>query len=701
MRKYNVVLFIFILVAIIFNITVFNCNIKAYEGNRFKYIGQGTKEDPFIIDSFSRLEKIGTKGYPLDAHYKLVNDIDASITKSKDYNNGKGWDPIGEVNDLNKGLWNGFQGVFDGQGYAIRNLYINRQEDAVALFSVLDGGVIRDLSLVKVDITGRNKVGGLVGINDHGTITNSRAITRGTVKGKIYVGGLIGYNNGDIEGSYTGNCVQGYQAGGLVGYNESGTIKNSYVNGDIEGKYYSIGGLVGYNEKGRIENCYTITRVEGMKRVGGLVGSNLGILSESEVIGYTKGNISVGGLVGENQGIIEKSYVSGEIKGLGQVGGLVGLNYKIIKDSYTTRLCSIQAEQVLGGLVADNFGLIEKCYTDSSLKGIKFSGGLVASNSGTILNSSASANVVGKEGIAGLAVYNKGIIENSYSRSTIQGNNAVAGLVLINDRMIKNTYHTGEINTLSSKTCGLVFLNNGEVENSFYSKSSAVYSDGGIGFKASQMEQEFIFDNWDFNEIWAIKNGKSYPYLQWQSVANKVFDFIIEQEGKEIKVINNEVTLKKKPFKIKVFFKDEVGIYIHASLKAELYNKLKDNPVFNRLTVCGGGSIAVYDDSTTLYLTKNTYKSLQKFDLPEYYYLFYEEGRTRFDDIIKTDDQLIGEKTFDTICILDIDSPENLTKPIKEFSQNVFYMYFLTNDKERYNFLKVNFIPGKSRSTEY
>ena len=70
--------------------------------------GKGTKESPFIIYTLAGLGKIGTEGYPLDAYYKLGKNIEAELTNEKDYNQDRGWYPIGEVHDLDKKQWNAF-----------------------------------------------------------------------------------------------------------------------------------------------------------------------------------------------------------------------------------------------------------------------------------------------------------------------------------------------------------------------------------------------------------------------------------------------------------------------------------------------------------------------------------------------------------------------------------------------------------------
>ena len=199
----------------------------------------------------------------LSGTYYLANDIDCSDTVN--WNGGAGFEPIGT-----------FTGTFDGRGYKITDLYINRPStDYVGLFGYAgSGSEIRDVGLENININGDWHVGGLVGFNE-GAITNS--CSTGSVSGSNYVGGLIGYNNGGtITNSYSANSVgSGSGIGGLVGINK-GTIENSYSTGSVSGYggYGCVGGLVGYNWGGTITNSYSTGGVSGSSSVGGLLGVN-------------------------------------------------------------------------------------------------------------------------------------------------------------------------------------------------------------------------------------------------------------------------------------------------------------------------------------------------------------------------------------------------------------------------------------------
>jgi hypothetical protein len=244
-----------------------------------------------------------------------MNDLDSTTAgymelASPTANEGKGWQPIGStaVNDA-------FVGSFDGQGYEICDLFINRpDESAVGLFGIVEtGGVIENVGVVNGNITGYEAVGSLVAYS-RGTVRNSYA--SGNVTGDLDVGSLVGVNGG--------------------------TVGNSYSSGSVTGRD-GVGGLVGKNE-GTVGNSYSIGRVNGNDFVGSLVGVNGGTLSNSYTSGTVNGNDFAGGLVGRNEGVVSKCYSTGNVTGDEHIGGLVGQNlHGVVSNSFWDTQTSGQA----------------------------------------------------------------------------------------------------------------------------------------------------------------------------------------------------------------------------------------------------------------------------------------------------------------------------------------------------------------------
>ncbi len=271
----------------------------------FCLVSAGNVSAEIPISSIGELQKIGNDpSYPLNGHYVLTQDIDASQTVM--WNGGAGFIPIGNGSSP-------FTGVFDGAGYLIIGMVIYRpSEDNIGLFGYVGiSGEIRNLGLESPDVRGGNSVGGLVGLNE-GTVSS------------CYVTG---------SATLTGS---GDSTGGLVGVNR-GTIRSSYTEGSVTGSGANVGGLVGVNDGlntnvGVIEFCYSSSAVTGGGfNVGGLTGQNFGTLASSYATGDVfGGDNNVGGLVGENNSetsgkLVTACYATGFVLGAGDcVGGLIG-----------------------------------------------------------------------------------------------------------------------------------------------------------------------------------------------------------------------------------------------------------------------------------------------------------------------------------------------------------------------------------------
>nr|AGS52201.1 large exoproteins involved in heme utilization or adhesion [uncultured bacterium contig00052] len=256
------------------------------------------------------------------------------------------WTPIGTSSTNNQ-----FKGTFDGNGYVVSGVYINNSSSYQSLFGYVgSNGIIKNIGVVASYIKGSSSVGGLVGYNNGGIISNSYAM--GNVSGTGAVGGLVGTNaSGTISNSHatgnvsgrTGNTYDIY-VGGLVGVNASGTISNSYATGNASVTSVStseidvggVGGLVGANASGTISNSYATGNASGTSvstseiYVGGLVGNFYGGSNSTIKNSYATGNVSgtvasynrFGGLVGRDGGTISNSFYNSETSGQNDVNGI-------------------------------------------------------------------------------------------------------------------------------------------------------------------------------------------------------------------------------------------------------------------------------------------------------------------------------------------------------------------------------------------
>jgi hypothetical protein len=208
----------------------------------------------------------------LEGYYLLGADIDMNVSP---YNEGEGWEPIGDASA-------GFLGNFDGNNHTINNLYINRPEtDNVGLFGYIISNVINNVKLEDVNVIGQNYVGGLVGMNNQGTIFSSNSI------GNIYgiggvIGGLVGYIElGEITNCFSNSVVTGRNSvGTLIGSGFQSIVVESYSTGSAIGEE-SVGGMIGLDESGTFENCYSLSNITRI--------SDSSETSFGGFIGYTEG----------------------------------------------------------------------------------------------------------------------------------------------------------------------------------------------------------------------------------------------------------------------------------------------------------------------------------------------------------------------------------------------------------------------------
>jgi hypothetical protein len=233
----------------------------------------------------------------LGGYYILMNDLNSTTAgyeelASETANERKGWQPIGTEE-------HSFTGIFDGQGHGIRDLFINRSgEDYVGLFGIANKPVrIEHMGVVNATVTGKDHVGGLVGVC-YGRVDN--CYFAGNVSGINGIGGLVGESFGIVSKAYTMGTVTGNYSvvGGLTGLN-AGTVTYSYATASVTGNSELVGGLVGYNDGGGVSGSYATGSVTGSSHVGGLVGYNAGMISGSFWDTQTSGQATSDGGTGK------------------------------------------------------------------------------------------------------------------------------------------------------------------------------------------------------------------------------------------------------------------------------------------------------------------------------------------------------------------------------------------------------------------
>ncbi|MBO4676074.1 MAG: S-layer homology domain-containing protein [Oscillospiraceae bacterium] len=201
---------------------------------------------------------------------------------------GPNWTPIGgkfpmlpeEANGDCLTLDTRFNGLLDGQGHTIRNLYCYRYAAKGFPYSMAIGIV--------------GFLGGLGGINDDSTAVfedgwqpgvRNLALVSGSILGRRMVGGIVGRIGDTSHGVLVENCANfasvhstdAKGVGGIVGSAwGTGAIRGCYNAGTISTTYSSpAGGIVGTNEGMDIYCCYNVGRIDtrGQER-GREIGSH-------------------------------------------------------------------------------------------------------------------------------------------------------------------------------------------------------------------------------------------------------------------------------------------------------------------------------------------------------------------------------------------------------------------------------------------
>jgi len=470
--------------------------------------------------------------YDLDAirdnpsgRYRLMNDLHSAspgywTVASSIGNYRKGWQPIGSSSDP-------FTGSFEGHGYEISDLFINRPDkDDVGLFGYVgEGGVINDVEVVNAAITGKQYVAGVVGSN-LGTLSN--CYFSGSVSGDQCLGGLAGVNFGTIH-----NCHYDYSEVLINGVN---TITIGALLAEDFQQWLAAGKFLDIGQRLPQENgCYLVTDVSDLKELlafgqdsslrfrltddlalGGeadfhipyLAGEfdgngykimNLTLNSDSAaqvgLFGYlapggkvtqlgienadVTGTYIVAGLVGGNNGIVSDCYCNGNIAGDDCVGGTVGYNRNgSVSNTYSAG--SVVGETNVGGLVGISDGGLTNCHSSSTITGWDTVGGLAGASTGSVANSYSSGTVTAWYSVGSLIGVNEGSLSNSYSSGSVTGWYSVGGLVGVNSEILSNSYSIASV-TGKSDVGGLVGINRGPVRYSYATGTVAGEQDiGGL-----------------------------------------------------------------------------------------------------------------------------------------------------------------------------------------------------------------------------
>lgn len=366
--------------------------------------------------------------------------------------------------------------------------------EPVGMF-ITNFGVIKDVTLDNIVVTGRDKVGAFCGENV-GTLTNLKVKSTdstSSISGISNVGGIIGYQ------ASSGNVT-------LQGLDNYASVSGSKYVGGIVGKVVaSDGSVLSVN----IDNCNNYGSLDAVSNndvkamyVGGIVGlasnestdvTKLVISGCNSIPAYSKESIEqifankntvkdrlvgvyVGGIVGYNKnGTIERSNTvatenrKGYVFGEDFVGGIVGFSEGGIvgKDTNNVNEANVIGKNYVGGIIGCNAnvgsvdanGVITPERTRNEAlrianwinKGVviaygNYAGGITGYNVGTIVECDSNINkaesglfvddITYGDYAGGIVGYNNGVIASTAGKNVVcyvSGNNYVGGVVGFND----------------------------------------------------------------------------------------------------------------------------------------------------------------------------------------------------------------------------------------------------------------------------
>jgi hypothetical protein len=305
--------------------------------------GSGTEGDPFIIANYEDLLELSFMTHNWNNFFLQTANIDAGATDSLNFGDhdanlytpeeAMGFSPIGDSPTMSARQGVAFSGSYNGNGYVIGNLHINRPlEKLIGFFGYVKDvshtqkTAIKNLTLNNVSINGTYYVGGLVGWNLDAAI-DSCSVTGTITSPGATVGGLVGFDQDIISDCHISGRVSGGTVGGLVGYKEFGKIINCSAVDTVQSTSGTAGGLVGAMYQAEISACYASGSVSGNRYTGGLVGKiqYRSLISNSYATGDVTGRSftaysATGGFCGYVNGYginlgsnIENCYSSGSV----------------------------------------------------------------------------------------------------------------------------------------------------------------------------------------------------------------------------------------------------------------------------------------------------------------------------------------------------------------------------------------------------
>lgn len=308
--------------------------------------GDGSSEHPFLITTAEELKwyasyvngESGDNVVHNTACAQLVKDIDLSTVCGE----GKGnWTPIAKYGIYKYDSEYHFDGVFDGNGHTISNLYINDENGSkLGLFGYIKPTAssapasVKNLKMYNVQIVGREYIAAVSGSGSGVTFENIEVIS-GSIAGTSIISGIS-------------SCV--------------GNAKNCINRADVTASRMYAAGIIDYI--GKVSNCSNYGKITaGTGLAGGIVSRGDGFAKLTDCANY--GDIEITQPVANDCG----------------VGGLLGFPWYVeISNCANFGNIYLQAQSELVGVIVGK-GLLVKA------------SGILANTGNIYVNGTAQADV--------------------------------------------------------------------------------------------------------------------------------------------------------------------------------------------------------------------------------------------------------------------------------------------------------------------
>lgn len=302
-------------------------------GEKFVPSGQGTVDDPYIIETSEALVGFayavnnggGFKngGYVAEdalaasgataarkAFATLATDINlfgAAYTGISPVLNDDGsygniqsalrWDPMGKFVNAS-GTTERFSGSFDGGGYTIEGMFVKEESNnsAGGFIGRCEGSTshvtVKDITIgASCSVSSMGRAGGVVGdFNDVGSVV--ACVNAGSVSNASVAGGVVGYmDKGDVTGCSNSGAVSssaGGLAGGIVSQHYQGALSDCRNSGPVNGDL-AAGGIAATKSRGDIERCSNEGTITSSSSAGtSLVAGIVSMVGDPDAAGAVK-----------------------------------------------------------------------------------------------------------------------------------------------------------------------------------------------------------------------------------------------------------------------------------------------------------------------------------------------------------------------------------------------------------------------------